>query len=261
MSPEPGLDPNRRRPDGPTVALFVTCVVDQIAPDVGVAAVRLLEAAGCRVEFPTAQTCCGQPAANAGEPEAAGRLARHMIDVFAPYDAVVAPSGSCAAMVHHSYDRLISGPDRVRAEELSAKTFELCQYLVDELGCTDVGARLDATVTFHDACHGLRNLGIGDAPRRLLTAAGVTLVDLADSETCCGFGGTFSLEYGDLAAALADDKLAHASATGAEFLASGDSACVAHLEGRRRRTGSGPEPIHVAELLARGLPAPVSPTP
>lgn len=239
---------------GPAVALFVTCVVDQLAPDVGVAAVRLLEAAGVRVEFPTGQTCCGQPASNAGEPEAAARLARHMIEVFAPYDAVVAPSGSCAAMVHHNYERLLTGSDRERARRLTAKTFELCQYLVGELGVTDLGARLDATVTVHDACHGLRNLGLGEAPRELLTAAGATLAPLADSETCCGFGGAFSVEYGDIAAALADDKLSHASATGADFLVSGDVACLLHLEGRRRRTGTGPRPIHIAELLARGLP-------
>jgi L-lactate dehydrogenase complex protein LldE len=237
----------------PRVALFVTCVVDQIAPEVGVASVRLLEAAGCRVEFPEAQTCCGQPAANAGEPEAAARLARHFVDVFSPYDAVVAPSGSCAAMIHHWYDRLLTGRDRDRAEQVAHRTHELAQYLVDVLGSPDVGARVSATVTVHDACHGLRNLGIADAPRRLLRAAGATVVEMADSETCCGFGGAFSLKYGDVAAALADDKLGHASATEAEFLVSGDTACLLHLEGRRRRTGTGPQPIHYAELLARGL--------
>jgi L-lactate dehydrogenase complex protein LldE len=239
--------------------LFVTCVVDQVAPEVGVGAVRLLEAAGCRVVFPEAQTCCGQPAANAGEPEAAARLAAHFLEVFAPYDAVVAPSGSCAAMVRHWYERLVPGGDRIRARDVAARTFELTSYLVDELGVVDVGARLDATVTVHDACHGLRNLGIKDAGRRLLAHAGATLVEMPEPETCCGFGGNFSLDHPEIATPLADDKLAHAASTGATWLASGDAACLLHLAGRRRRTGVGPEPIHVAELLARGLPASVGP--
>lgn len=241
-------------PDVPSVALFVTCVVDQVSPDVGVASVRLLEAAGCDVSFPEAQTCCGQPAANSGEPEAAARLARHFVDVFEPFDAIVAPSGSCAAMIHHWYDRLLAGRDRDRALAVAAKTFELSQYLVTELDRLDLGARVDATVTVHDACHGLRNLGVGTAPRRLLEAAGATIVEMVEPETCCGFGGTFSIEHGEVAGPLADDKLAHAAATDAEFLVSGDSACLLHLEGRRRRTGTGPRPIHFAELLSRGLP-------
>ena len=241
-------------PDVPNVAFFVTCVVDQVVPDVGVASVRLLEAAGCDVSFPEAQTCCGQPAANAGEPEAATRLARHLIDVFEPYDAIVAPSGSCAAMIHHWYDRLLEGRDRERASAIAAKTFELSQYLVAELRRVDLGARVDARVTVHDACHGLRNLGVGNAPRLLLESAGATIVEMVEPETCCGFGGTFSIEHGEVAGPLADDKLAHAAATDAEYLVSGDSACLLHLEGRRRRTGTGPEPIHFAELLARGLP-------
>ncbi len=238
----------------PAVALFVTCVVDQLAPEVGISAVRLLEAAGVTVAFPEAQTCCGQPACNAGEPEAATRLARHFLDVFEPFDAVVAPSGSCVAMVHHWYERLLNGRDAERAHALAAKTYELTSFLVDELGVEDVGARVDATVTVHDACHGIRNLGVRDAPRRLLETAGATIVELDEAETCCGFGGTFSVEHGEIAAPLADDKLAHAAASGAQWLASGDVACLLHLEGRRRRTGVGPEPVHVARLLADGLP-------
>lgn len=239
----------------PTVALLVTCVVDQIAPDTGVAAVRLLEAAGVDVAFPPAQTCCGQPALSAGEPEAAARLARHTLEVFDGYEAVVVPSGSCAAMVHHWYTRLLTGRDRDRAGTLAARTFELSRYLVDELGVTDVGARLDTTVTVHDACHGLRNHGVSRSPRALLEAAGATIVEMAEPETCCGFGGTFSQHHGALAGALADAKLGGAAATGAEWLVSGDAACLLHLEGRRRRTGAGPRPVHLADLLARGLPA------
>jgi L-lactate dehydrogenase complex protein LldE len=238
----------------PAVALFVTCVVDQLAPDVGIGTVRLLEAAGVTVEFPAAQTCCGQPACNAGEPEAAARLARHFVDVFEPHDAVVAPSGSCVAMVRHWYERLLPGRDQQRARDLAAKTYELSGYLVDELGVTDVGARLDARVTVHDACHGLRMLGQRDAPRRLLAAAGAEIVEMDEPETCCGFGGTFSVGHGEIAGPLADDKLDHAAATGADWLVSGDAACLLHLEGRRRRTRTGPTPVHVAALLAGGLP-------
>jgi L-lactate dehydrogenase complex protein LldE len=237
----------------PAVALFVTCVVDQLAPEVGMGAVRLLEAAGATVTFPEGQTCCGQPACNAGEPEAATRLARHFLDVFEPFDAVVAPSGSCVAMVHHWYERLLMGRDAQRARELAAKTSELTSFLVDAMGVDDVGARLATSVTVHDACHGLRNLGVRDAPRRLLEAAGATIVELEEPETCCGFGGSFSVKHGEIAAPLADDKLAHAAASGADWLVSGDLACLVHLEGRRRRTGVGPEPVHVAALLASGL--------
>jgi L-lactate dehydrogenase complex protein LldE len=237
----------------PAVALFVTCVVDQLAPEVGVGAVRLLEAAGATVEFPGAQTCCGQPACNAGEPEAATRLARHFLDVFEPFDAVVAPSGSCVAMVHHWYPRLVPERDAPRARNLAAKTFELTDYLVAQLGVEDVGARVDGTVTVHDACHGLRFLGVRDAPRRLLRAAGAEIVEMEEPETCCGFGGTFSVGHGEISGPLADDKLGHAAASGADWLVSGDTACLLHLEGRRRRTGTGPTPVHVAALLADGL--------
>lgn len=252
--PAPGL-PGYGRPvvSPPRVALFVTCMVDQVMPETGIAAVKLLETAGCIVEFPRAQSCCGQPALSAGEPEAAAVLARHFLDVFEPCDAVVAPSGSCAAMVRHWYDRLVDRGDVERARAVAAKTYELGEYLVDVLGRADLGAHLDVTVTVHDACHGLRNLGVKDAPRRLLEAAGATVVEMTEPETCCGFGGTFSLEHGEVSGALADDKLAHASATDARFLVSGDGACLAHLEGRRRRTGKGPEPIHYACLLADGL--------
>jgi L-lactate dehydrogenase complex protein LldE len=241
-------------PRGDVVSLFVTCVVDQVMPETGVAAVRLLEAAGCTVEFVAAQSCCGQPALSAGEPEAAAVLARHFLDTFEGSDAIVVPSGSCAAMVHHWYDRLVDPEDRERARAVVAKTYELGQYLVDVLGRTDLGSRVDAAVTVHDACHALRNLGVRDAPRRLLEAAGATIVEMTEPETCCGFGGTFAVKHGSVSGALADDKLDHADGTGAGYLVSGDGACLAHLEGRRRRTGTGPEPVHYAVLLAAGLP-------
>jgi L-lactate dehydrogenase complex protein LldE len=237
----------------PRVALFVTCVADNLFPDTGVAAVRLLEAAGCTVEFPDAQSCCGQPALNTGEPEAAVRLARHFVEVFEPFDTVVAPSGSCAAMVRHWYPEILDGDWHERATAIAARTYELTQYLVDVLGRVDLAARVETTVTVHDACHMLRTLGVKAAPRRLLEAAGATVLEMQEPETCCGFGGTFAATHAEISGPLADDKLAHAAATGADALVSCDLACLMHLEGRRRRTGTGPPALHVADLLAANL--------
>ena len=244
----------------PTVALFVTCVADQVFPDTAAATVRVLEAAGVDVVFPERQTCCGQPALTAGEPDAAAHLARHHLDVFTAdafdADAVVAPSGSSAAMVCHHYPGLLAERSAAAAA-LAARTFELSQYLVDVLGIVDIGARLDTTVTVHDACHGLRKLGIGDAPRRLLAGAGATVVEMAEPDTCCGFGGVFSMGFPEVSTRLADTKLGHAASTSARYLVSTDLACLMHLDGRRRRRRSGPatapEPVHLADLLASGL--------
>jgi L-lactate dehydrogenase complex protein LldE len=240
------------------VALFVTCLVDQLAPEAGVAAVRLLEAAGCVVSFPEAQSCCGQPALNSGEPEAAAVLARHFVEVFEPYEAIVTPSGSCAAMVHHWHARILDGRWAERAEALARRTYELTSFLVDRLGATEEIGRAaplepGMTVTVHDACHGLRVLGLKTSGRQLLEAAGANVVEMAEPEQCCGFGGTFAAKHGEISAPMADDKLAQAAATGADYLAACDSGCLLHLAGRRRRTGQGPEPVHVAELLGRAL--------
>jgi L-lactate dehydrogenase complex protein LldE len=155
-------------------------------------------------------------------------------------------------MVHHWYARLVP-EQRQTIDAIAARTYELTEYLVDVLGRVDVGARLDTTVTVHDACHGLRNLGVREAPRVLLRAAGATIVEMPEATTCCGFGGVFAAEHGEISGPLADDKLGHAATTGAEWLVSGDAACLMHLEGRRRRTGTGPKPVHVAELIASGL--------
>lgn len=238
----------------PEVALFATCLVDNLAPRVGVSAVRLLEAAGCAVTFPARQSCCGQPAVNAGEPEAAAVLARHFVEVFEPYDAVVSPSGSCVSMVHHWYPQILEGSWRSRAEALASRTHELAAYLVDVLGVEDLGIRVEAKATVHDSCHGLRMLGLKDAPRRLLQSAGVELLEMSDPEVCCGFGGTFAEKHPEISGPMADEKLSQASQTEADFLVAGDTGCLLHLEGRRRRTGDGPAALHFAELLARGLP-------
>jgi L-lactate dehydrogenase complex protein LldE len=236
------------------VALFVTCVADQLFPDTGIAAVRVLESAGVRVEFPNGQTCCGQPAFTAGAPDAAARLARHHLDVFAPYDAIVSPSGSCAAMVRLHFAELV--PERRdEVDALAARTFELSEYLVDVLGVDDVGARLDASVTVHDACHGLRGLRVAGAPRALLRRAGATIMEMTEADTCCGFGGVFALGYPEVSTRLADAKLDHARATETRWLVSTDLACLMHLDGRRKRTRApGPQPVHLADLLASGMP-------
>jgi L-lactate dehydrogenase complex protein LldE len=247
----------------PRVALFVTCVADQFFPDTAQAAVRVLEAAGVEVVFPAGQTCCGQPALAAGEPGAAKRLARHHLEVFGDLDgargvdAIVTPSGSCAAMVCHHFPVLLT-ERRAEGDALAARTFELTQYLVDVLGVDDIGARLDTTVTLHDACHGLRTLGVGDGTRRLLRRAGATLVEMTEPDTCCGFGGVFSLGFPEVSTRLADEKLDNAASTSARYLVSTDLACLMHLDGRRRRIdpARGPQPIHVADLLASGLGAP-----
>jgi L-lactate dehydrogenase complex protein LldE len=243
----------------PKVALFVTCVADQVFPEAAAATVRVLEAAGVDVVFPEEQTCCGQPALTAGEPAAAARLARHHLDVFdsADFDAIVAPSGSCTAMVCHDYPELLAGGGGARARAVAARTYELTQYLVDVLGVVDIGARLDASVTVHDACHGLRKLRLGSQMRRLLEAAGATVVEMSEAETCCGFGGVFSFGFPEVSTRLADAKLGHAASTRARYLVSGDLACLMHLAGRQTLVGppTSPQPIHVAELLASGLPA------
>ncbi len=239
--------------DRPRVALFVTCLVDQLAPSTGQAAYRLLDAAGCDVEFPAAQTCCGQPAFNSGFPGDARRLARHFADVFGPYEAIVAPSGSCTAMVRVYYPTLFEASERDRFEAIAAKTYELTEFLVDVRDRPDLGARVDRPVSYHASCHLLRELGVTDAPRRLLDAAGVDLVELPDPERCCGFGGTFSVVHPEIGVPMADDKLDQAVAAGTGCLVACDTGCLAHLAGRARTRGLSLEVRHVVDVVAEGL--------
>ena len=236
------------------VALFVTCLVDQLAPATGRSAVRLLEAAGCEVTFPEAQTCCGQPAFNSGYRRDARRLARHFASVFGEAEAIVAPSGSCVAMVRHYFPTLVDGAERTRFEAIGAKTYELTEFLVDVLGRPDLSVRVDEPVTYHPSCHLLRELGVRDAPRRLLDAAGVPVVELGDAERCCGFGGTFSVLHPEIAVPMADDKLDHAVATGVRILTACDTGCLLHLATRAERRGLDLELRHVADVIAGGLP-------
>jgi L-lactate dehydrogenase complex protein LldE len=236
------------------VGLLVTCLVDLMRPSIGFAALALLERAGVEVVVPSAQTCCGQPAYNGGDRGDAIALARKLVAEFEGCDAVVAPSGSCAGMVRTHYVELL-GDDpawRARAEALAAKTWELTQFLADVLAVDAVPGRFDGTVTYHDSCAGLRELGVKAQPRALLAkVAGLTLVEMAECDACCGFGGTFSVKFGEISARLADDKCKHVEAAGADALVLGDLGCMLNIEGRLRRRGhASTRVLHVAEVLA-----------
>jgi L-lactate dehydrogenase complex protein LldE len=234
------------------VSLFVTCLVDLLYPEVGEATVALLRDQDVEVDFPSAQVCCGQPAFNSGFHEDARKVARSLLDAFDDAEAVVSPSGSCAGMVRTYFPHLFHGTrDEARAEELSYKTFELSEFVVDELGRGEIGGRWQGRVTYHDSCHGLRELGLSGQGRRLLQGVeGLELTEMAWPDRCCGFGGTFSLRLPQVATAMADDKVALAEATGADAMVTGDSGCLMHLAGRMHRTGAGLRPVHLAVLLA-----------
>ncbi|GAA3085805.1 (Fe-S)-binding protein [Streptosporangium carneum] len=263
------------------VALFITCVNDTLFPGTGRAVVTLLRRLGCDVEFPRAQTCCGQMHLNTGYPREGRRLARHFLDVFAGYDAVVAPSGSCAATVREQYPRLAraaapsSAPVRASAAapvrppapgaiaddgsaafadavaELVPKVRDLSEFLVDVLGVTDVGAYFPHRVTYHPTCHSLRGLRVGDRPIRLLERVrGLELVPLPAAEECCGFGGTFAVKNPAISAAMCADKARNVTATGAEVLCAADNSCLTHIGGTLSRQRTGVRTMHLAEILA-----------
>ena len=235
------------------VGLFVTCLVDLFRPTVGFAAAALLERAGCEVVVPAAQTCCGQPAYNSGDRADTRAIARDVIAAFEPFDATVAPSGSCAGMIKRHYPALFAGDAEwePRANRLAARTFELVSFLVDECGVEAVEARHDGTVTYHDSCSSLRELGVRSQPRRLLAAMeGLELAELAAPEVCCGFGGTFCVKYPDISGRMVADKAGDIAATGAETVLAGDMGCLLNIAGRLAREGSGVKARHVAEVLA-----------
>lgn len=234
------------------VGLFATCLVDLFRPSVGFAAAKLLEDAGCLVEVPP-QTCCGQPAFNSGDVADARALALQTIAAFAPYDYVVAPSGSCAGMMAKHYPELFEhDPElRARATAFAARTFELVSFLVDVLGVTRVATRFPHSVAYHDSCSGLREMGVKSQPRALLrTVDGLELRELAEAETCCGFGGAFAVKYGEISTAIVDRKTQDAAQTGASVLLAGDLGCLMNIAGRLKRQGSAIEARHVAEVLA-----------
>jgi L-lactate dehydrogenase complex protein LldE len=237
----------------PVVGLFVTCLVDLFRPSVGFAAVKLLEAAGCTVRVPAGQSCCGQPAYNSGARAQARAVARTVLDAFAEVDYLVAPSGSCAGMIRYHYPALFADDpaDAARAEALAAKTWELVSFLTDIRDMDLSGARFDGTVTYHDACSGLRELGIEAGPRALLGAVeGLTLTEAADREICCGFGGTFCVKYPDISGRMVADKVEALAATGAGTVLAGDLGCLMNIAGRLRREGRAMEARHIAEVLA-----------
>lgn len=235
------------------VGLFVTCLVDLFRPAVGFAAVKLLEAAGCRVEVPVLQTCCGQPAYNSGDREDARAIARGVIAAFEGYDYVVSPSGSCTGMLKEHYPALFEADAgwSGRARLLSERCYELASFLVDVLGFEGIDARFGGTVTYHDTCSGLRELGIRAQPRRLLARVrDLELKELADSDVCCGFGGTFCVKYPEISERMVADKTANVKASGAGTLLGGDLGCLLNIAGRLRREGTGVNVYHVAEVLA-----------
>lgn len=236
------------------VALMATCLVDQLAPRIGVATVRVLRRCGVAVEFPRLQTCCGQAAWNSGLGDEARALAERTIEIFEPYEAVVVPSGSCAGMVHHGYEEIFRDdePWLARARALAAKTFELSQYLVHELGADLAGAHLDAKATYHPSCHATRILGVGGEPRQLLErVSGLELVPLPRAEDCCGFGGTFCAKLPELSQAIVSAKVAHVASTGAGTLVSTDAGCLLNIQGACAHRGLPIEALHLAELLER----------
>ncbi|MGI9462567.1 MAG: (Fe-S)-binding protein [Aestuariivirgaceae bacterium] len=246
--------------DRPHVGLFVTCLVDLMRPSVGFAAVKLLERAGCTVDAPSAQTCCGQPAYNTGDRNTTTDIALNVIEAFEPFDYVVAPSGSCAGMLRKHYPGLFDdgSPERQRAEALAAKTHELVSFLTDVMKLKAVDAEFGHNVTYHDSCSGYRELGIKAQPRRLLgTVKGLKLTEMKDAEICCGFGGTFCVKYPDISDDMVTKKMTSIEASGADVILAGDLGCLMNMAGKLKRQGSAIQVRHVAEVLAgeTGVPA------
>ena len=237
------------------VALFATCLVDGLFPDVGKATISLLRRLGHDVEFPLQQTCCGQMHVNTGYPAEAVPLVRNHVATFADYDAVVVPSGSCTGSIRHQHADLAAqaGDDALvgQARAVAAKTWELSEFLVDVLGVTDVGAYFPHRVTYHPTCHSLRLLRVGDRPYRLLREVrGMELVELPDAESCCGFGGTFALKNAEVSTAMLADKMSNVLSTGASVCSAGDASCLMHIGGGLSRLKSGTRTLHLAEILA-----------
>ncbi len=245
-------------PSSPSVGLFVTCLVDLFRPSVAFAAVKLLEAAGCRVAVPRAQTCCGQPAYNAGDKHDAKRLARRTIAAFLRYDYVVVPSGSCGGMMKKHYPEALADDPKwlPRARDFAAKTFELTSFLHDVMGVTSVPAAYDGIAAYHDSCSSLREMDVRDQPRQLLvTVRGLGLRELPGRDVCCGFGGTFCVKYPEISTHIVADKCREIAESGADTVLAGDLGCLMNIAGKLLRDGRGIRAYHVAEVLA-GVEAP-----
>ena len=243
----------RRRPT--RVALFVTCLGDAFYPQVGEATVRLLHRLGIAVDFPLGQTCCAQPAFNAGFHDQARLVAQRNLTLFADYEYVVLPSGSCTAMIRLFYSDLFAEDPHLhqQAESLAARTYELSEFLFNVVGTDDVGAAFAGKVAYHASCHLQRELGVTEAPRRLISrVAGVEACDAEMSEQCCGFGGTFAVKYPEISSAMLEKKIASLQRAGADTLVSCDAGCLMHIAGRLRRQGMDVRVMHLAELLNAG---------
>lgn len=235
----------------PRVALLVTCLVDLFRPNIGFSAVQLLEAAGCSVIVPRTQTCCGQPGYNNGDQRGTRQLAKQVIKNFEPYDYVVVPSGSCAAMLREHYPKLFDDQWRSRALALAEKTYELTAFLVDVCNWENVEAEFEGRIAYHDSCSGLRELSIRQQPRQLLAnVKGVELCELQDSEACCGFGGTFCVKYPDISVRMVSDKVANIQDSGADTVVASDLGCLLNIAGRLHRLDKPVRAYHVAEILA-----------
>jgi L-lactate dehydrogenase complex protein LldE len=236
------------------VGLFVTCLVDLMRPRIGFAAIRLLEAAGCEVAVPRTQTCCGQPAYNGGDRATAQALARKVLAEFEKYDYVVVPSGSCAGMIRAHFPGLLAeNPEEFeRAKRLAARTYELTDFLATVARLENVPGKSTKSITYHDSCSGLRELGVKTQPRALLAKMpGLTLKEMDEAETCCGFGGAFAVKFGEISSHIAERKCANIAACGADAVVLGDLGCMLNIEGRLRRRGDlKTEVLHVAEVLA-----------
>jgi L-lactate dehydrogenase complex protein LldE len=242
------------------VALFVTCLVDTLFPQVGRATVSLLERLGHEVVVPSGQSCCGQPQINTGYQREALPLIRRHTDVFSAYDAVVAPSGSCVGSIRHQHAMVArrAGDDGLAAaaHDVGTRTYELSEFLVDVLGVEDVGASFPHRVTYHPTCHSLRMLRVGDKPLRLLrNVRGLDLVELPAADQCCGFGGTFAVKNADTSTAMLADKMQHVLDTEAEVCTAGDSSCLMQIGGGLSRLRAGTRTLHLAEILASTEPA------
>jgi L-lactate dehydrogenase complex protein LldE len=236
------------------VGLFITCLADQFMPNVGECLVKVLRRLDVEVTFNPAQTCCGQPAFNTGYRDEARSVAKHVLDLYDNADCVVSPSGSCTSMIRVFYPELFAD-DAVRLQkchELQKRFFEFSEFLVNVLKVDDVGATFAHRVTYHDSCHLLRELGVDEAPRRLLRKVrGIDLIEMQDLKLCCGFGGTFSVKFPEVSVPMGEDKVRAASQTGAEYLVAADGGCLMHLAGLIHRQGSALKTLHLAEVLAQ----------
>ena len=239
-----------------TVTLFIQCLVDGIYPEAGEAMVKIFRKLGIDLICPTTQTCCGQPAFNAGYRREAGIAAKRFIDIFEAAEVIVCPSGSCVTMVRHHYPQLFDDDDPWlrRAKQVAAKTYELTEYLVDILGVQDLGARYDGKITYHDSCHLLRNLRIQSQPRKLLSkVSGAEFIEMHDSDRCCGFGGSFSFKYAEISTAMVADKVNNIIATGADTVVGCVMGCLMNIQGMLSRMGSAIKTMHIAQILAGAL--------